>query len=171
MSMIRKFASMFGHPGVGRAHVVSGASTLRAAGEAGITGLGLGYAHAMLPLGLDIDGKVPLDGAIAALGLLGGVGMAHESFGEDLKNVGLAAGTIYAFRQGYRFSAAKKMANTDVPPEQRIPGDRIQEQNVAMRASNKAAGKMAGEYVSAFGAEGSSVASAVDPILEASRLL
>ena len=149
-------------------HVTAGALMIREVGEGAITGAALGAAHALLPLGLDLDGKVPLDGLVAGLGILGGVGMAHEEYGQDLRNVGAAASTIFAFRKTYAFAAAHTMADTKLSAIQRIPGDRIQEQNLALKKSNTQAlksSKVAGEFgwASDMGAE--------DPIVAAARSL
>ncbi len=133
MGFFRAFAAKHGIGGASMKHVSAGASMVREVGEGMLTGAALGAAHAMLPTGLDIDGKFPLDAAIAGLGILGGVGMAHEEFGQDLRNVGASASTIYSFRKMYAFAAAKKMADMSRPPELRIPGDRVQEQNVLMQ--------------------------------------
>jgi hypothetical protein len=146
-------------------HVSAGAAILREVGEGALVGGALGAAHAMLPLGLDLDGKVPLDGVLAGVGILGGVGMAHEEYGQDLRNIGASAATVFSFRKVYAFAAAKKMANTALAPEKRIPGDRLQEQNVALKASQKGQAKVAGEF--GFGAD----VGAEDPIVVASRSL
>lgn len=162
---MRRFADRLSSSGLGRQHAVSGLAAVRAVGEGTLVCGALGAAHAMLPLGLDIDGKVPLDGVIALVGLLGGVGMAHEEFGQDLTNIGAAASNIFAFRKVYAFAAAKKMNDTTKAQDQRIPGDRMQEQNVMLKASNATAAKVAGEF--GFGAD----MGKEDPIVLAARCL
>ncbi len=165
MGFFRSFAARHGlAAGASMKHVSAGAAMVREVGEGAITGAALGVAHAMLPTGLDIDGKVPLDALVAGLGILGGVGMAHEEYGADLRNVGAAASTIFSFRKMYAFAAAKKMADTSKPAELRIPGDRVQEQNVLMQ--KQASGKTAALAAHGdFGAD----AGQEDPVITAAR--
>lgn len=92
-------------------HVAATAHTIRQGGGAVITGLALGVADAQLPGGLDHrvgTTTVPVDGIVAALALAGGVGLAHEEYGADLRNAGTAAAGIFAFRKGREFWLKKK---------------------------------------------------------------
>jgi hypothetical protein len=71
----------------------------------------LAAASVELPNGLDHkmgNAIVPIDGVVAALGLVGGVAMSHEEFGPDLRNAGSAAAAIFAFRKGSELYAKKR---------------------------------------------------------------
>lgn len=148
-SALRRFADsmMTRHGGTyqrAAVHVKEGAHALRQGGESAITGGVLGAAHVYLPTGLDMK-KVPLDLVLGVGGLVGGVAMANEGVGADLRNVGASAVTVFAFRKTTDFLAAKRRASGGI---------------VGFAA------KVAGE----FGAEGQSDVGE-DPIIATARLL
>jgi hypothetical protein len=79
-------------------HVREGTHAIRQGGEALITGAALGLIDA--EHGLDM-GKIPIDGVIAAAGLIGSVVMAHDPYGisADVRNIGSDALAILTFRK------------------------------------------------------------------------
>src|SRR6185369_3017315 len=95
---------------------LEGAHAFRAGAEGALTGAALGAAHAVLPNGLDLDtkGRVPLDGIVAAVGLIGAGyagGFADSApFAADLRNAGTSAIGILSFRKTFAFTAAKRKA-------------------------------------------------------------
>ena len=52
--------------------------------------------------------KVPLDLAVGAAGIVGGLAMANEPVARDLRNGGSAGIAIFIFRKTQDFLAAKK---------------------------------------------------------------
>ena len=142
-------------------HIEYGAHSLRAGGESLLVGAALGAADNMLKGGLDVEvardksGKlyhVPVDGAVAALGLIAGTAMAHEEFGKDLVNAGAAAAAVFGYRKSRDYVAA----------QMRVKGKTPGYQNTAAFVKSIAVGTAP---LAAHG-EGDE-----DPILEASRLL
>jgi hypothetical protein len=116
-SHIREWANkiMGSATGMSRAkhHLSAGGEALRAGGEAGIVGGALGAMHAMLPTGLDLDMggpmPVPLDGAVAAAGLIGSaIAGPGDGFGTDLRNAGTVGLGILTFRKTAAFVAEKR---------------------------------------------------------------
>jgi hypothetical protein len=97
-----------------RGHVMEGAHALRQGGESLVVGAILGAAHAELKTGLDM-GRVPLDAVVGVAGMVGGVAMAHDGVGADLRNAGASGLTIYAFRKTHDLLAEKKLARGEVP--------------------------------------------------------
>jgi hypothetical protein len=102
------------------AHLRSTGATVRQGGESILVGGLLGYAHVELPNGLDIKVpnskiSIPLDGAVAAIGMLGGIALANEEGGVDLRNAGASAASVFAFRKAYDFAAEKKKASGGHP--------------------------------------------------------
>ena len=96
------------------AHLRATGETFRQGGESILMGGLLAAAHVELPNGLDVKaGKitVPIDAAAAAVGLLGGIALAAEEGGTDLRNAGSAAATVFAFRKTYDFMAEKKKSS------------------------------------------------------------
>ncbi len=165
MGFFRSFADRHGLGAVKKDHVTATAHTIREVGTGALVGAALGAAHAMMPLGLDFKGKIPIDGALAAAGILGGIGLAGEPLAAaSARGVGVAASTIFGFRKAYQFAAAKKAANLALPPEQRIAGDRIQEQNMALQ-------KSAAAKAPALAAHGDFGQEFEDPIVTAARAL
>jgi hypothetical protein len=102
-------AKMIERVGLARGIQVGGVlQSVRAGSESLLVGGGLGLLHAHV--GLDVtDKKIPLDGVAAALGLVGGALLAGETVGEDARNLGASAASVYSFRQSFRFAAAKKI--------------------------------------------------------------
>jgi len=119
-------------------HAIETAHTVRGGAESALTGAALGAVHASMANGLDYvvkpaqgagtvpgpDGTlapareaitVPIDGLIAAAGLVGAIAMAGESDGisgsgvsADLRNVGMTALGVFAFRKSADLVAAKR---------------------------------------------------------------
>ncbi len=158
-----------GGTALGRAkkHVDAGAHAVRSGGESAIVGAGLGAAACYLKGGLDIPvdkaGKfsAPIDGALAAAGILGGVLLAHEDYGKDLANVGSAAAAVFSFRKSSEYLAAKLHAQGKTPGYQ------------LGRDYQKAAGQLVtgGGTISGESGFGHELATGEDPITAASRLL
>lgn len=128
----------------GGAHLRSAGATVRQGGESLVVGGLLGVAHVELANGLDIKVPnsnviLPVDGAVAAIGMIGGIALAHEEGGTDLRNAGAAAASVFAFRKTYDFLAEKKKAS-----------------------GGKVGGTFAGEQEYGMGAE-------VDPIIACAR--
>src|ERR1700745_966242 len=87
-------------------HASAAAEGIRGTGEAVVIGSVLGAIHAMSPTGLDVKipsstAHLPVDAAIAVVGLIGGIGAvaAPHGTGKTLANAGQTAAGIYAFRQ------------------------------------------------------------------------
>lgn len=83
--------------------------TVRQYGTGVVAGAAFGAIHAELKGGLDPHG-IPLDGATALIGGLGAIVMASEEWAPDLRNLGTAGATIYAFRKTDAFLSQKKAA-------------------------------------------------------------
>ena len=95
----------------GTKHLRAGAEAVRSGGESILIAGALSAAHVKLKTGLDIKaGKVnvPLDGLVAAVGIAGGIAMAHEDVGTDLANAGNAALAVLTFRKGFAFLAERE---------------------------------------------------------------
>jgi len=95
----------------GTKHLRAGAEAVRSGGESLVIGGALAAAHVKLKTGLDVKvGKanIPLDGVVAAIGIAGGIAMAHEDVGTDLANAGNAALSVLAFRKGFAFLAERE---------------------------------------------------------------
>jgi len=117
------------------AHVIEGAQVVRSGGEALITGGILGLLHVELKGGLDAkmgNSLVPVDGAIAALGLGGAIFAANHPTGiaTDLRNIGSTALGIFTFRQTLALLGEKKLATGGTiggtlgpKPKAKIAGD------------------------------------------------
>ena len=100
----------------GGAHLRSTGATVRQGGESLLVGGLLGAAHVELPNGLDVKIPnstiaIPVDGAIAVGGMVGGILLANEEGGTDLRNAGASAASVFAFRKTYDFLAAKKKSS------------------------------------------------------------
>jgi hypothetical protein len=88
--------------------------SVRQGSESLMVGGGLGLLHSHV--GLDItDKKIPVDGVLAAAALLGSAVLASQEYGKDLRNIGSSAASIFAFRQGFRFAAAKSIKAGEQP--------------------------------------------------------
>jgi len=86
-------------------HVVQ---TGQAYGEGVATGAVLGALNAELATGLDVQGKYPIDGAVALAGaVLPLLPMFHD-VAADARNIGASAATIYAFRKTDKLLRAKR---------------------------------------------------------------
>lgn len=105
---------------------------LRGGGEAIVVGGMLGGLHAELKTGLDVaNGKVPLDGVVAVVGLGGAIAAAGTEFCTDLRNSGQTAIGILSFRKTHDWIAEKKIARGEVPgsaqlakgPKSKMHGD------------------------------------------------
>lgn len=96
-----------------RARAVEGGHILRQGAESLVVGSLLGLIHVEAPRGgLDqMKGKLPIDGLVAGLGLLGSWAAAgHDSnVSSDLRNTASAALSILAFRKTFAFAAEKKL--------------------------------------------------------------
>ena len=95
----------------GAKHLTAGASAVRSGGEAVVVGGLLAAAHVKLKTGLDVRaGKVtvPIDGVVAAVGIAGGIAMAHTDQGQDLANAGNTALGVLVFRKGFAFLAERE---------------------------------------------------------------
>lgn len=107
----RMYERLGGSSAMARAkhHVAATGHTVRQGGEALIVGGALGALHQQKGLDMNIRGKVtiPVDGAVAAAGLIGGVALAHEEYGSDLRNMGAAALSIFAFRKTAEYMAKR----------------------------------------------------------------
>jgi hypothetical protein len=88
-----------------RGHVAESGHALRQSGESVVVGGLLGATHAAFKDGLDLGGKVPLDAVVGVAGMLGGVAMANDGVGADLRNAGAAGLSVFAFRKGYSLTA------------------------------------------------------------------
>lgn len=95
-------------------HAAAAGNGLRQGGESLLMGGLLGAASVHLKTGLDVK-KVPLDGAVGVLGLVGGAALAHEEFGKDLANAGAAGLTVFAYRKTQAFLAEKARAAGKTP--------------------------------------------------------
>jgi hypothetical protein len=82
---------------VSRQTVEGGVSSIVQGGEALVVGGGLGALHAELKTGLDV-GKVPIDGVVAAVGLLGSVAAANHPLADNARRIGANALAVYSFR-------------------------------------------------------------------------
>jgi hypothetical protein len=96
-----------------RARAVESGHLLRQSAETVVTAGLLGLLHVEVPKGgLDqMKGRLPLDGAVAALSFLGSWAAAgHDSnVSSDLRNVGAAALATLTFRKAFAFAAEKKL--------------------------------------------------------------
>ncbi len=90
-----------------KVHVTEGGAAIRQGGESAVIGALLGAVEAQYG-SLDYK-KVPIDGALAAVGLLGAVALAHEPVAVDLRNAGSGALAVFAYRQTSRYIKAKKV--------------------------------------------------------------
>lgn len=108
----RMYERLGGSSAIGRvkSHAMGTAHAIRQGGESLIVGGALGALHQQMGLDVSIQGKVtiPVDGAVGAVGLLGGIALAHEEYGADLYNMGSAAAAVFAFRKTAEFVAKKK---------------------------------------------------------------
>lgn len=153
-------------------HVKAGAEAIRAGGESLVAGSLLGAVACYNKTGLDValDGagkySLPIDGALAALGILGGTMLAHEDYGKDVANIGAGAAAVFSFRKTQDYLAAKlRMAGT-------TPGYQLG-RDYQKATGSILTGGIHGE--SGFGGEEQAVAPQMpqrkDPILEAAKLL
>lgn len=101
-----------GHPGVkrGMKHVSSFGETARSAAESVAVGGVLGALHVKMASGLDIQGKIPADGLLAVAGWASSIALPGEKIESDLRNIGNAAGSVFAFRKAYDYLAQKQIA-------------------------------------------------------------
>lgn len=88
-------------------HAVESAHAVRQGGESIVTGAALGAIEQSLAGGLDYK-RIPIDGALAVAGLVGGVMLAHENVGADLRNVGAAGAAIFSYRKMGQAVAARR---------------------------------------------------------------
>lgn len=96
----------------GNAHLTQSAKnavqTVQAYGEGAATGAVLGALDAELATGLDVQGKYPIDGAVAVAGAVLPMLPAFHDVGADLRNIGASAAAVYAFRKTGKFLKAKR---------------------------------------------------------------
>lgn len=125
-------------------HAVVGVHAIRAASEAAITSAGLAALDVHLPTGLDVrvtkeavgaDGKMragmvlPVDGAVAALGLVAGVMLAHEGANgpaADFVNIGAAATAVYGFRMTRNFLGKRRVEKSGMVPGYSLQSGHLQ---------------------------------------------
>jgi hypothetical protein len=102
-------------------HVEGLAHGVRAGGESLIVGGALGAIEAQRgsldwqPSTNKPQVKIPIDGALAVLGLAGGIAMAGSGVhgpSEDLRNAGAAAAAIFSYRKTKEFVQQRKMGAT-----------------------------------------------------------
>lgn len=92
-----------------RDHAVEAGMTLRQGAEGIAVGALLGAVHAEHATGLDnVIDKAPLDGSLAAAGMVGAIAAAGTGFAHDLRNLGTHAGCVFAFRKTHDAIAEKK---------------------------------------------------------------
>lgn len=123
-SVIRKWVDRVSQGTMGmvgvraRSHVVAGGNALRQGAESAVVGGALGMLHAELPTGLDMVVKghnVALDGAGGLLALGASIAFGGEDMHHELRNAGAMGVGVFAFRKGYDFIAAKKIAAGQKP--------------------------------------------------------
>lgn len=111
-------------------HIEGGAHAVRAGGEAVIVGGLLGAADSHLAKGLDVPAfqgsggqtvNVPIDGAAGLIGLGLGTWLAHEEYGQDLRNSGAAALAVFTFRKSRDYTAAQMRTQNQIPGYQQTP--------------------------------------------------
>lgn len=86
-----------------------GGLAVRQVGTGVVVGSVLGAIHAELKAGLDPHG-VPIDAVVAVGGIAGALMYAGEEYAPDLRNVGTAGATIFAYRKTDAFLSEKKAA-------------------------------------------------------------
>ena len=77
-------------------------------GEAVITGGVLGALNAELATGLDVQGKYPIDAAVAAAGAVLPILPMFHDVAADCRNVGSNAAAIFTFRKTDKLLRAKR---------------------------------------------------------------
>lgn len=95
-----------------KGHIMETGHALRQGGESLLVGGILGAAHASMKNGLDYEvkgGHVPADAVVGVVGMVGGVVMANDGVGADLRNAGAAGLTVFAFRKTNELVARKNM--------------------------------------------------------------
>lgn len=97
------------------AHVSETALAVRQIGEGVVVGAALGAAQAKLPDGLDFHG-IPIDAALGGVGVIAGVALADQEYAHDLRNIGTAGATVFAYRKVADLMVAKA-ASTKVSGE------------------------------------------------------
>jgi hypothetical protein len=117
---------------------MSGAEVARQGAESFATGAALGALDSALDTGLDKQVKlgskpdakvvtVPIDGVLAVMGIGASIMMAGSSdttaqeFSRDARNVGVAALTVFGFREGRQYIAVKMREAHKVPGYQKTP--------------------------------------------------
>lgn len=132
-------------------HATAALEGVRATGEAGVVGALLGAAHAAFKSGLDVkipgtSHLMPLDGAGALLGLLGGAAAANEphGVGKTIANGGAACMAVFSFRKVHDL-----MQDLKVKKSGATPGGGAYVEGVDPKISKA---RFAGE--TSFGAEG-----------------
>ena len=108
-----------------KSHALAAGHVVRSAGESVIVAGALAAAHVELKNGLDVaitlpgqSGKgavVALDGAVAALGLIGSVALSQHEVGTDLRNAGNTGLSIFTFRKTFAFLSTKKKLAGGIP--------------------------------------------------------
>ena len=95
-------------------HVSEVGAGLRQGGEALVVGAGLGYLNAEKGLDWGTNKDIPVDGVLAAAGLIGAVVMANHPLGiaADLRNAGSLALGILTFRKTSDWQTNRKNAAT-----------------------------------------------------------
>jgi hypothetical protein len=150
-SSIRKWLDRAtGGAGLGRAkaHALATGHVLRQGGEAVLVGGALGAIKAERAEGLDIKGKMPIDGIAGAAFLAASIGVANHEVSTDLRNAGSNALTVFAFRKSEQYFLNRKGMGAP-PPAAAVPGP---------AAGGGAAPAAAGDY-------------GEDPIVAAARAL
>lgn len=100
-------------------HVSETGHVLRSVGESVVVGGILGAVAGSSAHGLDMPmpasiaqhlpiKEVPIDGAVAAVGALAAIAMAHEPIAADLRNAAAAGASVFSYRKTKEFIEAKK---------------------------------------------------------------
>ena len=96
-------------------HAAAAGHGIRAGGEAVLVGGALGAVHALSPTGLDVN-KVPVDGVIGAVALVGSIMMAHTEVGADLRNTATTALGILSFRKVHDMTRDMQIKKAGITP-------------------------------------------------------
>jgi hypothetical protein len=87
----------------------TGMEVARQAGESVVAGGVLGALNAILPGGLDVK-KVPIDGAGGTIAMLAAVALADKEYSKDLRNIGAAGVSVFAYRSTSKVVGEKRLA-------------------------------------------------------------
>ena len=118
-SAIRRWYESMGGAGIKR-HVTETAQVVRQGGESAIMGAALGIIeaeHGSLDIKIG-QHELPVDGAAAALGLIGSVVMANDPTGlsADMRNLGAGALAVLSYRKSKEWRLRHKGQHTGLLP-------------------------------------------------------